>query len=131
MPAIVKPSRSLRKYFSRVQELLKEMVVEGIAAERALQPLISDPSEQARSREKSIHGEQLAMATRRLQVLETLAPPPEAQHIHAAYMKAFTFAVEARAQSFQGNDFRASAAHQIASDALGSTTEMWPLLGLP
>ncbi len=127
---MAKDTNALQLYYEAVNELLGDLVREGISQDAVLEGLIADRSESARVKVKTIYQAKLQMARDRLKRLRSINPPKVAATIHKIFLKAFVLGVEARQQDLAGNHFDASAAYEIASREIGQGNKMWDELGV-
>ena len=116
--------RNVQLYYEAVNELLGDLVKEGVFADEVQNALMEDRSETTRLRSKTLYELQLQMARDRLKRLRSINPPKEAATIHKVFLAAFDMGVEARQQALAGNYFEASAAYEVSSRELDRGNKM-------
>lgn len=121
---------AVQLYYEAVNELLGELVKEGIFVDERLKALMEDRSESARLKEKKLYQVKLQMARDRMKRLRSIKPPRKAKSIHKVFLKAFVLGVEARQQEVARRFFDASAAYELSSREIGRGNEMWDELGV-
>ena len=122
--------RNVQLYYEAVNELLGDLVKEGVFADEVQNALMEDRSETTRLRSKTLYELQLQMARDRLKRLRSINPPKDAAAIHKVFLAAFDMGVEARQQELAGNYFEASAAYEVSSRELDRGNKMWDELGV-
>ena len=122
--------RKVQLYYEAVNELLGDLVKEGIFVDEALNALMEDRSEIARLKEKNLYQVKLHMARDRLKRLRSIKPPKEATTIHKVFLGAFDMGVEARKQQLEGDYYKASAAYEVSSRELDRGNGMFDELGI-